>query len=153
GAPSWDLYINGKLKAADLGQWDDQVTGFQTFKLTGHSHHPLFFDDLALAGENPLFTDADRDGMPDDWELAHGLNPTIDDRSVDSDEDGRTAVEEWMQGSDPRFDDRTPVDLDEIDISTASEAELESLLRLPMTYAETRNSTIEEKRVLASVIR
>ncbi len=41
--------------------------------------------------------DSDRDGMPDDWEKAHGMNPRNPaDASADSDSDGYTNVEEYL---------------------------------------------------------
>ncbi len=46
--------------------------------------------------------DSDCDGMPDAWELAHGLNPYDPrDAYVDSDGDGVLNVEEYARGSDP----------------------------------------------------
>src|SRR4029077_2984491 len=32
--------------------------------------------------------DTDGDGMPDEWELAHGLNPGVNDAGLDPDHDG-----------------------------------------------------------------
>ena len=29
-------------------------------------------------------------GMPDDWEIAHGLNPWVNDADIDADKDGLT---------------------------------------------------------------
>ena len=40
--------------------------------------------------------DADKDGMPDDWENANGLNPGIDDSSGDIDGDGYTNIEDYI---------------------------------------------------------
>ncbi|HWU92891.1 MAG TPA: pectate lyase [Sphingomicrobium sp.] len=41
--------------------------------------------------------DHDGDGMPDDWERAHGLNPDDPrDGNADRDHDGYTNVEEWL---------------------------------------------------------
>lgn len=41
--------------------------------------------------------DRDRDGMPDDWEKAHGLNPDDPaDRNGDHDADGYTNLEEYL---------------------------------------------------------
>jgi hypothetical protein len=45
--------------------------------------------------------DWDGDGLPDDWEIAHGLNPGFDDASLDSDGDGLTNLEEYLRGTDP----------------------------------------------------
>jgi pectate lyase len=49
-----------------------------------------------LLSETPLL-DSDNDGMPDDWELANGFNPTYpDDGKLDADGDGYTNVEEYL---------------------------------------------------------
>jgi hypothetical protein len=41
--------------------------------------------------------DSDGDGMPDDWERAHGFNPRDGrDGNLDADRDGYTNVEEWL---------------------------------------------------------
>jgi len=46
--------------------------------------------------------DADGDGMPDEWERKHGLNPAdAKDGTQDADRDGYTNVEEWLNGTDP----------------------------------------------------
>jgi len=47
--------------------------------------------------------DSDRDGIPDDWEKLHGLNPNdATDGPGDSDADGYTNVEEYLNRTDPR---------------------------------------------------
>ncbi len=44
-------------------------------------------------------TDTDGDGMPDAWELAHGLNPhDAEDRNTDPNGDGYTALEMYLHG-------------------------------------------------------
>jgi len=48
-------------------------------------------------------TDSDNDGMPDDWEKAHGLNPNdVSDASSDLNGDGYTNIEDFINGLDPR---------------------------------------------------
>ena len=57
-----------------------------------HLPHPV------LAG-GPAPTDTDGDGMPDEWEIAQGLNPTdVRDGAADPDRDGYTNVEEYLNG-------------------------------------------------------
>ena len=43
------------------------------------------------------WADSDGDGMPDDWESAHGLDPADPaDGAADSDADGHTHLEDWL---------------------------------------------------------
>ena len=61
--------------------------------------------------------DSDRDGMPDAWERAHGLNPaSAADGPADADGDLYTNIEEYLNGTDPRRmeTDEAPVHADVI---------------------------------------
>lgn len=53
--------------------------------------------------------DSDGDGIPDEWEIAHGLDPfNPDDAHIDFDGDGFTALEEYQWGTDPRDPESHP---------------------------------------------
>ncbi|MEW8048275.1 MAG: DUF4347 domain-containing protein [Candidatus Thiodiazotropha sp.] len=57
--------------------------------------------------ENP---DIDGDGIPNDWELANGLDPNDpNDATTDLDGDGISNLEEYLATGDPLSDDNPPV--------------------------------------------
>lgn len=49
----------------------------------------------------PVCVDWDGDGLPDDWEIAHGLNPTQNNANLDPDGDGVPNWLEYARGTDP----------------------------------------------------
>ncbi|WP_211184432.1 pectinesterase [Paenibacillus lemnae] len=66
----------------------------QTGAIIGHENDAGGFPELQ-SGKGPA--DRDRDGMPDDWELAHGLNPDDpEDRNEDQNGDGYTNLEQYL---------------------------------------------------------
>ncbi len=59
---------------------------------------PLFVSTVTLHDG-----DADSDGLPDDYETAHGLNPALpSDALLDGDGDGHTNHDEFIMGTDPQ---------------------------------------------------
>jgi len=62
-------------------------------------------EDIDASGKRtlhgPVCVDWDADGMPDDWEIAHGLNPWVFDADLDADKDGLTNLDEYELGFDP----------------------------------------------------
>jgi hypothetical protein len=62
-------------------------------------------EDIDVYGQRnlhgPICVDWDGDGLPDDWEIKHGLNPWLNDANLDSDGDGLTNLEEYELGTDP----------------------------------------------------
>jgi pectate lyase len=63
--------------------------------------------DVAQVGGYPEYRgepylDSDSDGMPDDWEAKHGLNPKdSSDAAADVNADGYTNIEDFLNGLDP----------------------------------------------------
>ncbi|MFH1701796.1 MAG: PKD domain-containing protein [Nitrospirota bacterium] len=49
--------------------------------------------------------DSDNDGMPDEWETAHGLDPNNPDANLDPDNDGLPNLQEYQHGTDPNNPD------------------------------------------------
>jgi hypothetical protein len=47
-------------------------------------------------------TDTDGDGMPDQWEIQHQLNPRAADAAEDPDQDGLSNLAEHLAGTSPR---------------------------------------------------
>jgi hypothetical protein len=79
-----------------------------TYEDTNVSSGTLYYyklEDIDLnrkrAWHGPVCVDWDGDGMADDWEIAHGLDPTVDDSMLDLDGDGLTNLEEYELGTDP----------------------------------------------------
>ena len=82
---TWSLYImdDSNPRTGTLGGWKLNVTTATTNCCV-----------------NP---DTDGDGMPNAWEVAHGLNPNNPaDAGIDSDGDGFTNLQEYLAGTDPQ---------------------------------------------------
>ena len=65
--------------------------------------------------------DDDNDGMSDEYEIANGLDPLVDDASGDPDHDGLTNLEEFLLGTaanDTDTDNDGVSDGDEVDAGT-----------------------------------
>ena len=98
---TWDAYIDGNLHAIDLGFVEAMSVGSEAINIYGNSTGLAYIDKFSLTATNPLFADADLDGIDDDYETEHGLDSNIDDRFSDLDADGLTNVEEYIYGTDP----------------------------------------------------
>ncbi len=98
-ARRWDLFASGRLVAFDRAFAETAAPRFTQFSLTGHLVGATRLDDFFAGFENPLFADADRDGLDDAWEIANGLNPAANDRAADGDGDGVSNLFEFQLGT------------------------------------------------------
>jgi hypothetical protein len=68
----------------------------------------LAVSDAALAAKpvaKPVVLDADRDGMPDAWEVSNKLDPRRNDARLDPDRDGLTNLQEYLTRTSPKVAD------------------------------------------------
>ena len=90
----WDLYLGNELVAADIAA-EDRASDLV---IETNSLLTTTLDEVIISGQNAMFEDADRDGLPDDWELENGLNPLVNDRYSDNDGDSLANNIEFLGG-------------------------------------------------------
>lgn len=109
----WELaYALNDYDPTDAGADPDgdSLTNLEEYQ---HSTDPYAWNDATTVtgsvtedeGSSTLEanTDADQDGLPDSWELTHGLNPNdAGDIADDPDGDFILNIEEYQHGSDPQ---------------------------------------------------
>ena len=93
-AKTYDVYLNGAMIAADLKFRLSGAAYVSWFSLKGATGANASFDDLYAGPINPLFADANNDGLPDDLS-----------RTGDFDHDGVSDLQEMLLGMNPRNPD------------------------------------------------
>jgi hypothetical protein len=86
---------------------DEPVTGVNGIRIIGSeggtaSGGFLGVFELGVRGQ---VSDADGDGMDDDWERLNGLIVGVNDAGEDADGDGLTNLEEFLRGTNPQLSD------------------------------------------------
>ena len=104
-AKTWDFYLGGGMLDADIPFRLNTAGYFSWFGLKGHATGVTRLDSVYAGLDNPLFADADNDGLDDAWELTNGLNPAQNDRSADTDGDGISNIRELLLGTKPNSSD------------------------------------------------
>lgn len=77
----WDLFIDGKLAAVNLS-FEGREGELAAIDFFGSRHGDTKVDTVSAQTTNMLFPDADKDGLPDSWEIANGSNPNVYDRDA-----------------------------------------------------------------------
>jgi hypothetical protein len=128
--------------------WPRLANGLSFQKLTppeyGNDPH-----NWRLAAPTPgaefVSADTDGDGLPDQWEVAHGLDPFSSDADADPDDDGQTNAQEYLAGTDPR-DPSDRLELRNVGIVPSAEGfflSFEFLLRLNRAYSVVMSSDLK----------
>jgi pectate lyase len=102
GGASTKLGADFAEQLRSVGYRDNVIRGIQSMVEKG------IITDVEQVGGYPEYkgepyADADDDGMPNDWEQSHGLNPNdASDASADANGDGYTNIEDFLNGLDPQ---------------------------------------------------
>jgi pectate lyase len=91
-----DLRIVRSVREGTRGH---NVPAERTFRRLGFITSPSDVGGWPQLDPGVPCVDSDDDGMPDLWERAHGLDPSVNDSATDRDRDGYTNLEEFLNGS------------------------------------------------------
>ncbi len=97
----------GQTEGETCGAWDGCVTACLGAPATDNDRDGLTACVEACLCTSDELMDSDGDGMPDSYEVRHGLNPITNDAGGDLDQDGLTNFEEYVRGTLPE-DSRSP---------------------------------------------
>jgi len=106
----WDLYLNDRMIAGDVGFADPVASSLTDFSVNGHATVPSAFDAFSAGPDNPLFADVNHDGIDDAWETAHGLSLATDNRQLSPTGNGISVLQAYLQGTNPNdfYNSMTP---------------------------------------------
>jgi hypothetical protein len=96
-----------RVRYSDLAPWPAAADGtgqsLQRLVLGAYGNDPVNWMAAAPTLGTSAGGDTDADGMPDDWEVANGLNPNSAlDANLDLDNDRLSNLQEYLSGTDPR---------------------------------------------------
>ncbi len=91
----WDLFIDGKLAAANLA-FESRGANLENIELYGSRIGDTLIDDLTVDPANTMFPDTDKDGLPNAWETANGSNPNLYDRDAINASTGKSHLDGYM---------------------------------------------------------
>jgi len=91
----WDLFIDGKLAAVNLG-FEGRGANLEHLEFFGSLAGDTLLDNLEANPSNMLFPDADKDGLPDAWEIANGSNPNLYDRDAIDPATGKSFLNKYL---------------------------------------------------------
>lgn len=104
GRDIWDLFIDGKLAAVNLG-FEGRGPNLQALEFFGSKVGDTLIDNVRADPTNMLFPDADKDGLPDAWETANGSNPNLYDRDAIDPVTGKSFLDKYL---DSLWNTQTP---------------------------------------------
>ncbi len=97
--------LTDRLISARPRQGQGAIYSFADTQVTVGNLYYYKLEDIDIYGKHtdhgPISVDWDADGLPDDWEITHGLSPWVNDADLDHDDDGLTNFEEYERGLDP----------------------------------------------------
>ncbi|MGC3990593.1 MAG: hypothetical protein QM796_13115 [Chthoniobacteraceae bacterium] len=96
---------NGVDDAIEKGLYNGNILSsaqLSSQAVSGTAQNPLTITQALALSLDPTVMDTDQDGMPDAWEVNHGLNPLVDDSASDPDNDGLLNWQEYLLGTNPQ---------------------------------------------------
>ena len=95
----WDFFIGMRLSSPDLGPVPTDEEDDSLILAPGAGIEAILRK-FSSSENNPLYEDADRDGVKDHFEVENGFDPTVNDRNQSLSPGGPTLIELYM--SSPR---------------------------------------------------